>query len=169
MAKSLKTAAKKPAKPKRKYARIDNYEIFRIIKAGGLDADLEDGTIYRIRGDERKEIPQVPDRRGRYLFVYVYHRGKRRKIAVHVLIWMIGAKSMVPKGCDVHHCDEDRENNSFRNLEPEDLHDHRSRHGRVGAAVANGYPPGWDEVDLTDDEFENAKHSDEADVEFVLD
>lgn len=163
MAKPIRRDRKrKPDKPPRKYGRIDDRGLLRIIKSEGLACDKSDGTIYRVREDVRKEIPQLPDPRDRgYFFVYVYHKGCRRKIAVHRLVWMIVERRLIPNGCDVHHRDTDKSNNAFENLEPQDYFRHRSEAGKKGAAVTNAYPADWDDVDLDDGDSEPASVADD--------
>ena len=38
-----------------------------------------------------------------YRFVEIYHKGKRKKVALHRLVWMFAHRELVPEGYDVDH------------------------------------------------------------------
>lgn len=140
-------------KPKRVYKRMTDRRILAMLRNGMLRVDLETGDIWSVvPGREPHLITPVPDSKNKYLFVNVYYKGARKKIAVHRVVWMKGHDRLVPAGCDIHHDDDNRNHNWLNNLVAEDLHEHRSEAGKKGAAVTNGfYPASWDELEGDED------------------
>lgn len=126
------TVVKTPAKKKRKVPSVRDYKIFfDRMEEGTLRVDCEAQKVYTYYRKEWRELKcDLDDKRPNkvYLFVRVYHKGKRRCIALHRLIWMVhnGVES-IPKGYDIGHEDDDSTNNDPMNLELEPSHVNQRR------------------------------------------
>lgn len=80
--------------------------------------------VYSVEGEtvrNRHGELVAPRRRGgrnaeKRWQVRLYAEGCRACIALHRLVWMNGANSTVPPGWEIHHCDENADNNAFDNL-----------------------------------------------------
>lgn len=48
--------------------------------------------------------------------VDIWHKGKRKSINVSHLVWMYHTRTTLPPGFEIHHIDENPENNNFSNL-----------------------------------------------------
>lgn len=134
-------------KPVRKFAKLPYEKILELIQAGVISACPKTATI-KMRG---RVLTQVLDRKEKYFFVRLYWRGARCGLVVHRLVWMSHYLRVVPAGYDVHHKDRDSHNNTLKNLQLRELHNHRSE-------AARGYPADWDEVQDTDAEWEEFVH-----------
>jgi len=117
--------------------------IYRRLREKSLKVDLCTGEVYSLNGKWRKLTHTVCGRNGYhypsvtiYRFYYRWEHGKkvrvcrRRKIAVHKLVW-IAAYGPIPRGYQVHHKDLDRMNPELTNLELLTIEDHHDRHNAV--------------------------------------
>ncbi len=83
--------------------KVISDEVYKCAK-GKLDKKLSTRINHRNRcthGDLRVDL---------------CHQGLRRSLHVSQVIWMYHTKCCIPKGFEVHHIDEDHENNDFNNL-----------------------------------------------------
>lgn len=105
--------------------KLTDREILKLFKEGKYRADIEEGHIY---GKHGKLV--VDYNSSGYGFVRLFAQPKRRAIMLSRLIWMIAVNSMIPKNFEIHHRDEDINNNSFENLYCLHNKDHQKLHGR---------------------------------------
>lgn len=64
-----------------------------------------------------KTLKPFQDKEG-YWFVQIKRNRERRAISVSRLVWMAYNRQPIPDGHDIHHKDEDNQNNDPLNLEP---------------------------------------------------
>ena len=96
---------------------LTDFEILELLKSKVYDVDLVTGKVYGLSRGSPVEIKQeIGGKDSNYLGVRIKYKRKRRKIAVHVLVWMAGTLSIRPPKWQVHHIDEDPLNNAFSNL-----------------------------------------------------
>lgn len=98
----------------RKPPEISDEEILTFLREGLYRVDIENAKVYGKDGIEIKQ--ESSGDRGTYRCIRIKNKGKRRKIAVHTIVWMAGTDSVKPKGWQVHHRDEDSRHNAFKNL-----------------------------------------------------
>ncbi|HYH64867.1 MAG TPA: HNH endonuclease [Urbifossiella sp.] len=110
-------------------------EVLQALRRKVYAVDLATGEVTR-RG--RAVTPFVKPS-GRRL-VRVYYGGKVKAMLLARLVWMAGANRTIPKGFEVHHHDEENDNDAFRNLFCLHKLDHRKRHAAV-AVVADDEVP----------------------------
>lgn len=77
----------------------------------------DDGRIYSVKRDKLIEPSNKNNIKGSYLVVTLYNdEGRKKYMLVHRLVYM-AHKGLIPKGLQVNHKDEDKENNCIENLE----------------------------------------------------
>lgn len=128
-------------KPYSRLPRITNEEVLDLFRAGQYRADLETGVVYHRNGE-----PVHTYRCGRkemhgYTCFAVHKQGRRRRIGVHVAVWMAGNNCVPPEGWEVHHSSNG--SNAFRNLYCLHPDDHRKLHGKF-ANIYQDREPGED-------------------------
>lgn len=84
-----------------------------------------DGSVWRF-GRRRFHVVKFSVNRQGYKLVRLRFDGRRRSITLHRLVWMAWNRKLVPDGCDVHHKDENNQNNDPNNLEPRFPTEHRA-------------------------------------------
>lgn len=92
-------------KPRSRSGLTDS-EILGRINNGSLAVDCQTATVYGAGGIPLRVIEREhPDgaQRGTYRFVSVCCRGKKKKVALHRLVWMAANRSTVPDGYDIDH------------------------------------------------------------------
>ncbi len=104
---------------------VDDAAVLRLVRGKGraYTVDATAGTVTNKKG--RTLTPFV---KAGHLFVRLYLNGKRRGIALGKLVWMSVTGVEVPKGFDIHHEDENPENNGWPNLYCLHRDDHGKRH-----------------------------------------
>lgn len=71
----------------------------------------DDGRIYSVKRDKLIEPSNKNNIKGSYLVVTLYNdEGRKKYMLVHRLVYM-AHKGLIPKGLQVNHKDEDKENN----------------------------------------------------------
>jgi hypothetical protein len=97
-----------------KKPKITDNDILKMIKSGEIKVDLETGDVRRngrlLKGCNGRG--RCEDRLGYHISV----NGNRRMIVAGKLVWMAGARRILPEGFVVHHIDEDIYNNTWMNL-----------------------------------------------------
>lgn len=111
---------------------------------GALLDRLKDGRVNVCGITNRvwidgKEYATFKDGNG-YVFFKLIVAGKRRTFSLSRAVWMKHARRRIPPRFEVHHIDEVRDNNDFRNLAPIYKPDHPKFAGMVHR------PPDDDEV-----------------------
>ena len=98
---------------------------------GGYVVDLENGVVSSSRTGEPLSVYYggVSEEYLKYAF---WKDGKRKKVAVAHVIWMLGANRDIPDDSQIHHEDEDNQNNRWDNLICVFDFDHNKLHGRCG-------------------------------------
>lgn len=112
-----------------KLPRLSHNEILELFDNGTYRVDLETGTIYRKNGKPIK--PQLggrhPDEKP-YLKIRLYLRERIREIPVAHVVWIVGARSAIPPGFEIHHKDLSNLHNWWDNLFCLFDKDHRKLH-----------------------------------------
>lgn len=111
---------------------MSNREVLALFRDGTYRADLSTGVIYGRSGKPLKTyLNGTPEGEGLYSFIALYNAetGKRKDIAVHRVVWMVGANAVIPRNFEVHHEDGDTNNNTFDNLFCLHKRDHGKVHG----------------------------------------
>lgn len=76
-----------------------------------------DGQVYSLKRDKLIEPANKNGIKGSYLVVTIYNdKGQKKYMLVHRLVFM-AHKGMIPKGLQINHKDENKENNCIENLE----------------------------------------------------
>lgn len=63
--------------------------------------------------------------------VDLWHDGKRRSCHISQLVWMSCSDAVIPAGWEIHHIDEDPDNNEFSNLVCVHPVDHAKLHSTI--------------------------------------
>jgi len=118
-------------------------EVLKLLKSGAYTVDLEAGTVNGRNGKPLKTYRNNDDGdEGKYFFVALYDAGtgKRKDIAVHRLVWMVGNNRTIPRDFEIHHHNGDTEDNAFNNLFALSPIDHSKLHGRGLIATEEDVP-----------------------------
>lgn len=94
---------------------------------------LQEDQVYK--GDKRL-TQRLNTRRGSErgdARVDLWHNNWRRSCHVSTLVWMVNTGRVIPDGFEIHHLDENPENNSFPNLVAVHSLDHLKLHGQAPA------------------------------------
>lgn len=76
-----------------------------------------DGQVYSLKRDKLIEPANKNGIKGSYLVVTIYNdKGQKKYMLVHRLVFM-AHRGMIPKGLQINHKDENKENNCIENLE----------------------------------------------------
>ena len=76
-----------------------------------------DGQVYSLKRDKLIEPANKNGIKGSYLVVTIYNdKGQKKYMLVHRLVFM-AHKGTIPKGLQINHKDENKENNCIENLE----------------------------------------------------
>lgn len=105
-------------------------EILWLFRHEVYTADLDAGIIFGQDGQQL--VAQILNEEG-HQWIQLYYKGKRRSIAIHRLIWMVGANAIIPKGFEVHHYNEDVKENGYWNLFCLYYKDHDKLHEKNGS------------------------------------
>lgn len=93
-----------------------------------------DGKIYSLKRDKLIEPANKNGIKGSYLVVTIYNdKGQKKYMLVHRLVFM-AHKGMIPKGLQINHKDENKENNCIENLElmtNKENYNYGSRNARI--------------------------------------
>lgn len=101
----------KKAKPK----PVSKQEVLGWLQDGAFT--IANGEVYTRAG--RKLVQRMNNRKGcdhGDARVDLKYDGKRKSMHVSQLVWMWGTNSTIPDGYEIHHRDEDPNNNDFDNL-----------------------------------------------------
>jgi hypothetical protein len=76
-----------------------------------------DGQVYSLKRDKLIEPSNKNGIKGSYLVVTIYNdKGQKKYMLVHRLVYMAHV-GPIPKGMQINHKDENKENNCIENLE----------------------------------------------------
>jgi len=92
----------------------------------------KDGSFWRFHNTKYIKLVTFCDKEG-YWFLRTRFNGERKAISLSRLIWMAHHNKVVPEGMDVHHMDENNQNNHPRNLQPEKPENHRRNGSSYGS------------------------------------
>lgn len=93
-------------KPERRSGMTDQ-DILQRIEDGSLIVDVEQAVVESISMYGRKQL-RVIERESNgsaYRFVEITSNGKKKKIALHRLVWIAANRQITPEGFDVDHRD----------------------------------------------------------------
>lgn len=99
-------------------------EVLSLLRRGVYEVDLVTAEVFR----EGKKLKTSPNSKG-YQKLTLAEHPQRRHILLHKFIWMAGTMSCAPPSFEVHHRDENKDNNSFSNLLCVHSVDHAKLHG----------------------------------------
>lgn len=111
-----------PMANKRHPDRLTQWKIIKLFRDGVYRVDLDEGIIF---GRNGKPLSANVGNEEGHLFVQLYDMPGCKKIALHRLVWMIGAGHPIPTKWEVHHEDRDVKNCRWPNLfclHPKDHH-----------------------------------------------
>jgi len=103
---------------------LSSKEIIRLLKWGYYRVDETTAAVY---GRDGSVITPFYDDEGRG-FVRLYWNGKRKAIAVSRLVWMSKTLQPIPSNFEIHHRDENPNNDAWTNLLCLHESDHRKLH-----------------------------------------
>lgn len=107
---------------------MNQRDILRAIRVAYVVC-TDTGAVRR-RANNRPVRPYVANDEG-HLYVRLYFMGRRKSMAVHRLVWMAATGVTIPYGFEIHHRDEDTQNNQFSNLLCLHRLDHQKFHENV--------------------------------------
>ncbi|MEM1224580.1 MAG: HNH endonuclease [Planctomycetota bacterium] len=89
---------------------MTDQDILDRINAGTLTVLVNVPSVWSpsTRGWVRMSIITHQSHGSTYRFVSICHKGKKKKIALHRLVWMFANRSLVPEGYDVDHREADK-------------------------------------------------------------
>jgi len=106
---------------------MNDDDILTRILEGTLTVLINEARVFSFNR-EWKEL-RVIDRESNgssYKFVEICHSGKKKKIALHRLVWMFAHRCLVPEGYDVDHI-EGKTSDSIDNLQLLESSSNRSK------------------------------------------
>lgn len=106
--------------------RLSQSDILSLLSSGAYQVDLDTGAVYGRSGRLLKSFVGNPEG---HLFIRLYDQGKEKTIAVSRLVWMARTRRTIPKNFEIHHQDQNVQNNHWRNLYCLYEDDHRKLHG----------------------------------------
>lgn len=125
---------RKKRSEKEKYPeRLSDEEVIAVFLLGAYRLVPETGEVFGQQGTKiwyyfsRSTLRRDGQKR---LFCRIYYKGARRAIAVSRLVWMVASGRTIPFGFEVHHYDENPENNAWSNLFCLSELDHRKLHNQ---------------------------------------
>lgn len=102
--------------PRNKYKPMTKREIIKLFRKGVYRVDLDTGEVFNGRGRKIKARRSHSALRHWRVDLYDGETGKFATPFLHQVVWMFGTMHPIPKGWEVHHRDEDVDNNTFNNL-----------------------------------------------------
>lgn len=117
--------------------RLTQKEVLKALRQRVYVVDLTTGEVTRRRSN-RVVTPYV--KKGGRKLIRLYVGGKVKAIHLSRLVWMAGANRLIPKRFEVHHFDEENDNDGFGNLICLHALDHRKMHASRYAAEAEKVP-----------------------------
>lgn len=119
-----------PDHQKRVRSGLTDHEVLNAIKSCGLfRVDVNAARVFSARGRElqvvEREHPEGPQR-GRYRFVELCVSGRKKKVALHRLVWMVAHGRVPPPDCDIDHI-KSQDDDTISNLRLLDSAENRGR------------------------------------------
>lgn len=117
--------------PRNKYTKMHKRTVLKLLKDGVYSVNIDTGQVFNRHGKELKQRKNTHPSNGNavgHLQVYLYYESECACIYVHQLVWMAATMRVPPKGWEIHHLDEDINNNAFINLICVHPLDHRKFH-----------------------------------------
>lgn len=96
-----------------------------------------DGALRYAKGSAKAKAHDRAGRKQRdgYWYVDVSHGGRRKKLAVHRIVWSLKAGRAVADDRQVDHGDRDRDNNHWRNLKARTVRANQLNKSNAGRGV----------------------------------
>lgn len=102
-----------PRRGRYKNSSLSDEELIEVIYSDKYIVNPDNGSItYRNGSPLRIDRDSDGDR----LFVTIYYKGKRKKVGIHRIIWLYVTKEPTPPKYEIHHRNEDKEDNRWSNL-----------------------------------------------------
>lgn len=121
--------------PSKNYSsKLTHEQIIELFDCGLYYADLGMGIVYS--GKTKKPLftffstKQEDKDNEDYLWLRLYKSPAMRSIPVAHVIWIVGARNLIPPNFEIHHDNKNRGDNSFDNLFCVHKTDHRKFHKR---------------------------------------
>lgn len=111
---------------------ITDERIIELIDEGLIEVDLDTAEVV-VRGVALKPQLIGGDRRQPEHKRWTYglrFDGQRRTIVRSKLVYLAGARIPIPQGFEIHHLDEDKNNDGWSNLIMVTMADHRKIHNQ---------------------------------------
>lgn len=113
---------------RRRRKTLSDMTLLTLLNDGEIQVDLYSCDVWK---SGRLLKPTIVGRDGKNCTRYrieICHFGCKRSIVRSRLVYMAGARILIPKGFEIHHRDEDRYNDSFANLIMLTTQDHLKLH-----------------------------------------
>lgn len=108
-------------------------DILARLSDGSLVVDVDAATVRTVGTQQNKQL-KVIQREGpggsTYRFVTICRGGRKKKIALHRLVWIAAHGRLVPEGHDIHHVNGPKAGDQIGNLALLTTHENRSLAGR---------------------------------------
>ena len=105
--------------------KLSDEKLIELFDLGLYSANLAEGTIFNRWG---KEVRWYKGNAENHRFVRIYGNGGSRATSIHRIIWIVGCRTSIPVGWEVHHRNLDCTDNRFSNLFCLHPVDHRKLH-----------------------------------------
>ena len=131
----------KKSKPK----HVSDEELIRLLDEGIIKVDLETTELW-VNGNKIAPYLNGADNRGgqedhkRWSFGLRID-GRRRTITRSKMVYLAGSRKLIPLGNEIHHKDEDNENDKWSNLISVSFEDHKKFHYEDQDTESDGEVP----------------------------
>lgn len=125
---------------KRTFRKLTKEDVLRLFREGKYAVNLEEGVIVNRDGSRIANFRAGHAKSSKgHFWVYLYDAGARIGLPTAHAVWMFATQSVVPAGFEIHHDDEDAENDRWDNLLCLHSKDHDKKHGYSTAANATPF------------------------------
>lgn len=132
--------------PRKQYSKkLSHLDVLRLFDEGRYSLDPDTGIIYSRKGKELYTyVGDKTDVNDKRKWVRLYAAPGHRAMAVANVVWIVMTRCEIPAGCEIHHDNENEEDNRFSNLFCIHGKDHNRLHAMrrrlLGAAVEDDTP-----------------------------
>lgn len=113
---------------KRVWQHMTQKTVVQLLKARVYEVCLETGQVSRDGHVLKQSQDKTDTHRGDRFKVRLYWGSKKVNIAVSRLVWMAKTLQPIPPRFEVHHADDNRHNNNWKNLICVHTLDHKKLH-----------------------------------------
>ena len=119
---------------------ISDEEILEFLNHGRLRVDCESCEVFWEDRIRKPGIAGSDATNGTRSRIEIRDGGRKRTIILAKLVYMAGARIVVPNGFEIHHLDFDRYNDEFENLVMLTIKDHLKIHRMFEGVVEEEVP-----------------------------